>query len=242
MKHTQKRTTQKILAITSLLAFPLTLNFFSPYLSIYGAMNGVITGSIIVFILFFIFGLFFGRFWCSHGCPVAGLSILTSWVNNKPVKRKKLRVYRYTIFGIWFSVLITSFILAGGIKSIDPLLMTENGISVDGPQKYIIYYFVLALLVGISLIVGKRGACHSICWMSPFMVFGMKVGQWLHLPQLKVKTINESCIYCNLCTKACPMSIDVAKDHMSGSINTQDCILCGACVDVCPKDVLKIKF
>jgi len=33
---------------------------------------------------------------------------------------------RYSIFTLWLGVLVTGFVLAGGIKGIDPLRLTEK--------------------------------------------------------------------------------------------------------------------
>jgi polyferredoxin len=232
---------RRILTLISLLLFPITLNFFSPYVSIDGAFNGIISGSVIVFILLFLSGLLFRRAWCSYVCPVAALSEYTEKINGKSVNRKRLRIIRYSIFALWFITLVSGFIIAGGIKGIDPFHLTENGISVDMPLKYVTYYLVLGSLFILTLTIGKRGACHSICWMSPFMVAGAWVGDKLNLPQFKIVSDHSKCIHCSQCDKVCPMSISVMKDQEDGWIKTQDCILCGQCVDACPKKILSIK-
>lgn len=226
----------------SFILFPLTLNFFSPYVSIDGAMVGIISGSLIVFGCFFVFGLFIGRAWCSYGCPWAAPSEYLQKINGRTVNRKTTRIIRYVIFTIWLFFLIFGFMMAGGIKGIDPLHMTERYVSIDEPMKFITYYGVVFLLMATTVFVGRRGACHTICWMSPFMVFGMKVSDWLHLPRLKVRATPETCISCNQCTKVCPMSIDVMQQVKNKEIGSTDCILCGACVQSCPKDVLSISF
>ncbi len=236
MSKTQKiRTT---ITFIFLLLFPITLNFFSPYISINGAMNGIISGSILLFIFMFIFSIFFGRAWCGWICPMAALSDVSLKINNKNVNAKKLKIIRYSIFFIWLSIIIIMFILSGGIKSIKPLYMTENIISVDAPVKYIIYYFVLLTFFFLTIIIGKRGACHTICWMSPFLVAGFHVGKFLRIPQLRIKANADNCIQCGLCNKKCPMSINVVKEVKNNSINTSDCILCGECIVACKKDVL----
>ncbi len=223
------------------LLFPVTLNYFSPYVSIDGAMNGVISGSVIVFALMFLTGIFFGRAWCAWICPMSCLSDICMTINDRNVNVKRLKIIRYSIFAVWFGILIAMFVLAGGIRGFDPLRMTSGGISVDMPMKYMIYYLVLALYVIVSLAVGRRGACHSFCWMSPFLVAGYQIGKWLRIPHLRVTAAKENCVQCGKCTKLCPMSIDVQEAVQSGSIETSDCILCAACADGCPKDVLHMK-
>jgi len=237
-----KRKTRKILAWISFLLFPVTLNFFSPYVSVDGAMQGIVSGSLIVFGIMLVSGLVFGRAWCSYVCPWAAPSEYLSLVNAKAVNRKKLRIIRYAIFGIWFSVIVLSFILAGGIRGIDPLHLTESGISVDDPMKFITYYMVILILFLTTVLLGRRGACHSICWMSPFLVLGMWIGEKLHFPQFKVRSEQEKCISCQKCNSVCPMSIDVQSEVSAGKIASHDCILCGNCVDTCPRKVLKIKI
>ena len=225
--------------IISLLLFPITLNFFSPYVSIDGAINGIISGSLLIFIFMFVTAIFFGRAWCAWICPMAGLSEICLNINDKNVNVKKLTIIRYSIFTVWAGILITMFIIAGGIKGVDFLHLTENGISVDSPLKYITYYLVLALFFIVTILVGKRGACHSFCWMSPFLVGGQALGKLLKIPQLKVKSDSSKCVECGICNKNCPMSINVNLCAKDGYIKTSDCILCGKCIDNCKKKVLR---
>jgi ferredoxin-type protein NapH len=233
---------RKTIVAISLLLFPITLNYFSPYVSIDGAMKGIVSGSVLLFAFLFLNGIFFGRAWCGWVCPVAGLSEVGMTINNRVVNRKKLRIIRYAIFIIWTSILITMLLLAGGIKSINPLHLTENVISVDSPIKFITYYFVLALLFFATILVGRRGACQSLCWMAPFLTAGYQVGRFLKVPQLRVYADQNSCVNCGACDKICPMSIPVATDLKVGRIYTSDCILCGECADGCKKNVLSVKI
>jgi polyferredoxin len=233
-----KQKIRNFILLISLLLFPVTLNYLSPYVSIDGAMNGIISGSLLLFSILFIFSIFFGRAWCGWLCPMGGLAEFTTKINSKNVNIKKLRIIRYSIFSIWFSVIIIMFILSGGIKEINPLHLTENVISVDAPMRYIIYYSVLILFLVSNILIGKRGACHSFCWISPFLTAGYNVGRILKVPQLRVVTKPEACVNCGTCNKKCSMSIPVSSSLKDGLIKTSDCILCGECVDTCNKKVL----
>lgn len=77
---------------------------------------------------------------------------------------------------------MAGFALAGGIKEIDFLHLTESDVSVDSPAEYIVYYGVLLIMLVLNLTVDKRGGCHSICWMSPFITAGYRLVQLLRLP------------------------------------------------------------
>ncbi len=232
---------RKILLYVSLFLFPLTMNYLSPYVSVDGAFAGVLSGSAMLFCLLFLSGLFFGRAWCGWLCPAGGVAELCQTVNPKPANTKRLRVVRYSIFAVWFGVLVTGFVLAGGIRGIDPLRMTERYISVDEPVKYIVYYSVLGLIFVLDLALGRRGACHAVCWMSPFLSAGMALGRTLHLPQMRIRAKTEACIECKKCNQKCPMSIDVSAAVKTGSVGSFDCILCGECVNSCPKGVLSYR-
>ncbi|MDD3122396.1 MAG: 4Fe-4S dicluster domain-containing protein [Candidatus Izemoplasmatales bacterium] len=237
-----RQKTRKTITFISFILFPVTMNFFSPYVSIDGAISGVITGSVIVFFIMFLSGIIFGRSWCSYVCPMATLSEISENINSKNPNVKKLTTIRYTIFGVWFSVLVSGFILAGGINGFDPLRLTKNFVSVDMPIKYITYYLVLGLFFILSVALGKRGACHSVCWMSPFLVAGFEVSKLLKIPHLRITSDKSKCISCHRCDKECPMSIEVEKSALRGIISTSNCILCGKCIDVCPKNVLGYAF
>ena len=162
------------------------MNYLSPYVCIDGAMSGIVSGSIIVFGVMFFSGLVFGRAWCAWVCPMAGLSEVCMTVNRRTPPVKKLRIIRYCIFAVWFTILVACFVLAGGIKGVDPLHLSENVVSVDEPFKYITYYFVVLLFFILTLAIGKRGACHTICWMAPFLTAGYSLGKFLRLRQVRI--------------------------------------------------------
>lgn len=230
---------RRTIAFIGFLLFPLTLNYFSPYVSVTAAYDGVIAGSVILFITLLVTSIFFRRTWCSYLCPVSAIADYSERINNRNVNIKKLRVIRYSIFGLWFTALIIGFFVSSNI-TINPFYMTESIISVDEPFKFITYYAVLFTLVILTLVIGKRGACHSICWMSPFLVAGSWIGDKLNLPQMRIQSNPNACISCSKCNKACPMSIDVMNELKKGTIESYDCINCAECENICPKNVLKL--
>lgn len=229
---------RKLMVLMALLLFPVTLNYFSPYVPIDGAMVGIVAGSLLLFAALFLTATVSGRAWCGWLCPMAGLSDFCLSINDNSVNVKRLRIIRYSVFVVWAGVLVAMFVLAGGIKGINPLHLTENGISVDAPLKYIVYYGVLLLFLGTTVSLGKRGACHAFCWMSPFLVAGSTIGMLARLPQLGISADSSRCVECGICDKKCPMGVQIATEVQRGEIKSTDCILCGECVDICKKGVL----
>lgn len=237
-----RQKTRRAILVISLLFFPITMNYFSPYVVIDGALSGIVTGSLISFAVMFLSSLFLGRAWCAWLCPMGGLAEVLLPVNPKKVKAGKMRILRYSVFAVWFSIISTSFVMAGGIRGINPLHLTESGVSVDEPIKYITYLMVALIFLFLTILIGRRSACHGICWMSPFMEVGSKISETMKLPRLRVVSEPEKCIACHRCDHACPMSIQVSELMKQGSIRSSDCIQCANCVDECPKSVLHLKI
>lgn len=222
------------------LAFPLILNFFSPYLSINGSFEGIISGSLLLFIILFLSALFLGRAFCGWVCPVSCFQDVCARINNR--RRPKNHWIKFLIWVPWFSFIVTGFIRAGGVKKVVPLYMTENGISVSEPLQFITYYMVLFVFLVLALIVGRHAFCHYGCWIAPFMIIGRKIRNLIRFPSLQLKAEPEKCIDCMTCTKNCPMSIDVHAQVKKGEMEHDDCILCGQCADGCKQKVISYSF
>ncbi len=236
---TRQRIRSTLLLFTFLL-FPVVMNFLSPYVIINAAFQGIINGSFIVFGVLFISSLFVGRAWCGWVCPAAGLQEAAFTANNRRVT--KLNWLKWVIWILWLGVIVLGVITAGGYTRVDPLYLTESGISVDAPEKYVIYYIVLGLVFALAVLVGRRTFCHGVCWMAPFMILGRKARNLVNTPALRLTAEVEKCIDCEKCTAACSMSLDVHAMVQSGSMENTECILCGKCVDTCPQDVIHYAF
>ena len=249
LRHLPKRQrVRKALVILTFLSFPITMNFLSPYVIIDGAMNGIINGSLVMFGLMFISSIFLGRLWCGWVCPGGGMQEIVEPVNNRPANGKKIDWIKWLIWIPWVSLIVFLAIQAGGYSSVDLLYHTQGGISVAGsPDRpifiaYIIYYFVIALFVGLAVFAGRRAGCHSVCWMAPFMMIGRWFRNRFAWPSLRLKSDPAECKDCKKCTSNCPMSLDVNRMVQSGQMENSECILCGTCVDNCSQHAIHYSF
>ena len=233
---------RKALVILALLSFPITMNFLSPYVIIDGAMNGIINGSLIMFGLMFISSLFLGRLWCGWVCPGAGMQEIVEPVNRKPVNGRKIDWIKWAIWIPWISLIVIMAVRAGGYQQVDFLHLTDTGVSVDEPMKYFIYYIVVGLFVGLAMFAGRRAGCHTICWMAPFMMIGRWIRNRFGWASLRLVANAEDCSNCKLCTKNCPMSLDVNAMVQIEQMENLECILCGTCVDNCSKSAIRYSF
>lgn len=246
-KTRQSATRQMIrnaLLFLSLLLFPITLYYFSPALILQGAAEGIITGSFIAFGLMFLSALFLGRLWCGWACPAGALQEFGSPINKRRVPRKRLDWIKWVIWVPWISLIAFLAIRAGGYRAVDPFFQIEGGLTLlqQDPPWFIVYYIIIALFLGLAVIFGRRAACHTICWMAPFMILGRKIRNLFRWPALCLKADEDACIDCGRCTGECPMSLDVNGMVHAATLENDECILCGSCVDVCPKDVIHYTF
>lgn len=237
----KRQKVKRTLLFISMLLFPVTLNYLSPYLVIRGGFEGVLSGSALVFAGMFLSSLFFGRAFCGWVCPAGGLQEAAAAANDKPVG-KRLRRMKYFIWAPWLGAIVAGFISAGGIRLIDPVYCTDYGISISTLNGIVIYFFVVALIVALSLAVGRRAFCHGICWMAPFMVLGSMLREKLRVPGLRLTADADKCTGCKACEKHCPMSLPVSEMVKSGKTFGSECVLCGSCADRCAKGALKLGF
>lgn len=100
---------------------------------------------------------------------------------------------------------------------------------------------ILPALVS-SLAFGRRTGCHTICWISPFMILGRKIAMAGGIPSLRLRTVPDSCISCHRCNASCPMSLDVESLVKQGEITDDNCILCGKCIDSCYRETIGFRW
>ncbi len=239
---------RRTVLLLSFIAFPVTMNYFSPYLIVDAGFQGILNGSAIVFASMFAGSLVFGRLWCGWACPAAGLQEPLLRVNGRRVGRRA-DIVKWFIWVPWIALIVFAVVRAGGYNSVQPLYGTVGGISVAGDASrpilaaYVIYFLVVLLFFGVALAIGRRGGCHSICWMAPFMILGRsarnRLGAW---PSLRLVADASACTSCGTCTSECPMSIDVQTMVAEESMEHSECVLCGTCVDGCPSDAIHYSF
>lgn len=236
-----RQRTRAAVLVASLLLFPVTIFFFSPVLILHSASLGIVNGSLLVFAAMFLSALFLGRFYCGWVCPAGAQGELAFHIQPKPINRK----LGWIKWAIWIPWVISIGIMAvsvGGYTRIEPFFGIEGGLPLLQPVGYMIYLAITGLTLALSLTLGRRGFCYTVCWMAPFMILGRKAANLLRLPGLRLVTTDKTCSACRTCVKNCPMSLDVYAMVKQGNMEHSDCILCGSCVDGCTNRVIAYKF
>jgi polyferredoxin len=225
-----------------LVSFPAFFYYLSPFIPLIGSVEGIIAGSLVVFAVLFLAAIFLGRGFCAYVCPGGTLQDLLAEGRSRAFPRRALGWLKYVIWAVWLGMLLFFFRRAGGVQGLHVTFHTEHGLSVTNLHALIIYLIVVAVFAGLALAFGRRAACHTICWMAPFMVFGRRLGFATGLPALRVAAAPGTCTSCGRCDNVCPMSLPVSRLQRRGTITSSDCILCGRCVDTCPKKTLSFRW
>ena len=147
-----------VLAYTAIL-FPLLFFFLSPFVIVMSAANGVISGSAVMFGMLLLVSLFGSRLFCGWLCPGGAIQDQVMNANNRPWNSKWKNASKYIIWIVWLSFIVFLWIHNSPLQ-IDFFYMSGVNLFI-----LILYFIVTTIIYIISLITGKRGMCHSICWM-----------------------------------------------------------------------------
>lgn len=225
---------RKGILVFSALMFPITFFFLSPMVIVMSAANGILNGSAMIFGLLLLFSIVGSRLFCGWLCPGGAVQDYVSGANNRCWNSKGKNLSKYIIWTVWFSFIIFLWIHNRPLKG-DFLYL----VNID--MLYIIIYaIVMTVIYLFTLLTGKRGMCHSLCWMAPFMVIGEKLADLLHIPRFRLKAKPDDCVSCGKCSRNCPMGLNVAEMVKSGSMDSTECINCLECVDGCPKKAISL--
>jgi polyferredoxin len=135
-------------------------------------------------------------------------------VLDRPLRLLKYLVLAWAIWGTaTFGLMV--------FRDVDPWIALLN----IGQESAGFGLLVLALLLVGALFV-DRPWCRYACPL------GAANGIVARFSPVRLERSAAACVDCNLCTKSCPMGIDVAKATV---VTSADCIGCLECVEACPR-------
>jgi polyferredoxin len=239
-----KKRRQKVrcaMLLVSLLCLPITLNYFSPVLSVAGAAEGIVSGSLALFILLFAVSLLLGRAFCGWLCPVSGFQEVCSGITDRKAANRGNWI-RFVIWIPWVGAIAVFILLYGKTPTVHLLYQTDEVYSLEEANNYVVLFSLYAVLMVLVLAVGTRSFCHHVCWISPFMVIGRRARNVFRWPSLRLKADKKRCIECGRCASVCPMGLGVLQMTREENMENAECILCGGCADDCPKEAIRFSF
>jgi ferredoxin-type protein NapH len=209
------------------------------------ASRSITADALIGATILLIAALILGPVFCAWFCPLGLLLDLNHALQRAISRRFSRRLptplagplpvsMRYAILGA-----VVGFALVARtplFQIISPINIMVRGILFDAGKGF---YLVAAICILEHL--WPRFWCRILC---PLGALYSLVGQfallriWIDLDQ----TTNNPC---RLCSRRCPMGINVTDDYVvkrKRSVNHPSCTRCGDCADRCPQDVLSLGF
>lgn len=173
---------------------------------------------------------FRGRAWCGSFCPRGSFSdsILTKISMGKYIPK----VLKTAGFRVLFLVLLMS---AFAVQ-----LTFAWGDAVKVGTVFVRMILITTLLTLILGVVFKPRTWCTFCPMGTMASYVTRMKSSLKAAR-QVVFHKDRCINCRLCSKRCPMEIEVLEFKEEGSVVHPDCIKCGVCVQQCPRKALEIK-
>lgn len=237
-KSSSRQRMRLALIILSFILYPVTFAYVSCPIITEGAGLGIMTGGLVVFALLFLGSLLVGRLWCGWLCPAGGLQEICSLTLIRPLWTTKLDWLKYLAFLGIFGSIALAFLSAGGLKTVDLFYRTENGISILAAGGIAMFLGPVLFTLLFTLIIGKRGFCHTFCPIAVMLMIGRKIRNFFGWPALQLSADRVHCIDCNACSNECPMSLDVHAMVKEKKMENTECISCVSCVDICPQGAI----
>jgi len=195
-------------------------------------ISGFFAGSVIHYLVAKIFGpILFRRGFCGWACWTAMLLDILPYKRNKTgrieAKREALR-YVHFVFSLVF-VLILWFLFQ--YRPI-PMGQAELVWLVGGNT----FYFSSAIILALTL-MDNRAFCKYLC---PITAILKNTSRFAFL---KIEGNKEKCTKCGICSKACPMDVNIMEyvNNCQRVLYTV-CIFCLTCTTVCPEGILDDTF
>lgn len=200
-----------------------------------GAVHPVHPAGLVILLLVMALGLLAKKAFCSWICPIGTLSEMLA----APSRRLFGRAIGLPRWLDWplrsLKYLLLAFFAYAVFFQMSPQAVADF---LDSPYNRVadvkmLYFFerltpfawkVLVGLVALSVLV-PYSWCRYLC------PYGALLGGLSLLSPLKVTRHAPSCIDCNLCTKACPSRLPVAR---LSRVRSDECFGCLSCVAACP--------
>lgn len=162
-----------------------------------------------------------GRFWCGNICPRG--NFYDKVVSRFSSKRKPIILLNSK----WLRVAVIAFMFT----------MFGSGIiaATSWFDAGMVFYRIIAITsivgIGASFFFNHRAWC-SVC---PIGTISSSVTRKSR--KGKKMLIDSKCVSCGLCTRSCPVGIEV-RNYIGTNIEHSDCLVCGKCATACKKKLI----
>lgn len=253
------RTTARVVRWTVLAASTVFFLFFSRFISVHAVcpiggfelfftglfrtgftVAGLFSGMVLLFLIMSVLSVFLRRAYCAYVCPIGALQegfellgarVLPKKLRSLTIPAKIDRSLRWLKYLVLASFVVGAATVGGHwMIGADPFIafMSLNSVdaAVSGAARNPGSFIFLGAILVFAFFLG-RGFCKYLCPAGAWYALLSKIS-----PNRVVRDAGK-CVGCGLCSKACPMGIDVAH---STEVKSAECLGCRECVNVCPKE------
>jgi len=200
-----------------------------------GFIEKVFSGTMILFAITLVIALIFRRSFCGLICPFGAIQEFFGKIGQRIFKKrfimpanidKPLRYLKYVILAITvFYAWKTAGLWMAPYDPWSAYAHLPEGLSSVWAESAVGLIILIITVVG--SIVYDRFFCKYLCPVGAFYAIVGKVSPY------RVVRDENKCIDCGLCTKKCPVNIDV--QHLK-EVKSSECLNCQTCVLNCPKE------
>jgi NAD-dependent dihydropyrimidine dehydrogenase PreA subunit len=205
------------------------------HLFLTGEVHPVHPAGLVILVLVLLLGFLAKKAFCSWVCPVGTLSEALAALSQRLFRRKialprpldlPLRSLKYLLLGFFVYAV---FFQMGPVEVADFLDSPYNRVA----DVKMLYFFERLSPFALKVILGLVAFSVVVpyAWCRYLCPYGALLGALSLLSPLKVARHAPSCIECDLCTKACPSRLPVAK---LARVRSDECFGCLSCVAACP--------
>ena len=207
-----------------------------------GIVNEIHPSGLFIFIAIVAASVVLKKAFCSWLCPVGTLSEAL-WMLGKKMLGHTLTLSKWLDYPLRSLKYLLLLFFCWSIGRMDvPALyafITSPYNKVADAKMYLFFAHISAVALGTIMVLVILSLVVRNFWCRFLCPYGALLGMAGWLSPLKVTRNRETCVDCELCTKACPANIKV---HKAGRVWSDECMSCLACVDVCPvKETLEMK-
>jgi ferredoxin-type protein NapH len=204
-----------------------------------GLSRGVINAGFVFWMLVLASALLLGRAFCGWFCWFGGYQELVAWGLGDRFQIKmprRLLLYLGVIPFVSLGLKVYSTWLVNWLAGV-PTSWSFDLANVEpwGGQQTGISILITAILYGpvLMFVFGRRAWCRHLCPIGALLRVLSRVRPG------KVRLVNDRCIGCGACTRACDMEIDVLGELQAhGEVRSTNCIVCFKCSDECTQGAL----
>lgn len=213
---------------------PISALISLKYWMLTGIINEIHPSGLFILLAIVATGLLLKKAFCGWLCPIGTLSE-SLWMAGEKLFGRNLRVTPWLDYPLRF---LKYLLLAFFVYAIWQMDIASLKYFIESPYNKVadikMYNFfaelssfalwTILILVVVSVVI-KNFWCRYLC------PYGALLGALSWFSPLKITRSKETCIDCELCTKACPSNIKV---HKVGRVWSDECMSCMRCVEACP--------